>query len=95
MDSLRKAHAGNYGIILSLLGCVENGLMVKRLVDKVIDSCKHPSSFNFSERERALGDHVVNLREDILLNRIKFSLTTMGDNKRDAYLEKAAKALEK
>jgi len=38
-DNLRKAAHGNYGIILSLLGCLENGLAVKRLVDKVIDSC--------------------------------------------------------
>ncbi|KIJ51469.1 hypothetical protein M422DRAFT_157971 [Sphaerobolus stellatus SS14] len=78
-DNLRKASHGNYGIILSLLGCLDNGLSVKRLVDKVIDSC----------------DHVVNLREDILINRIKFSLTTMEDKKREVYLDKAAKALEK
>lgn len=30
---------GNYGIILSLLGCLDDGLKAKRLVDKVIDSC--------------------------------------------------------
>jgi hypothetical protein len=40
LDDLRKAHMGNYGIILGLLGCLDDGLKVKRLVDKVIDSCK-------------------------------------------------------
>jgi hypothetical protein len=40
LDDLRKAHMGNYGIILSLLGCLDDGLKAKKLVDKVIDSCK-------------------------------------------------------
>lgn len=40
MDSLRKAHMGNYGLILSLLGCLEGGLHVKKLADRVIDSCE-------------------------------------------------------
>jgi hypothetical protein len=30
---------GNYGVILSLLGCLEQGLQAKRLVDRIIDSC--------------------------------------------------------
>ena len=37
---MRKAHMGNYGIILGLLGCLEHGLKAKKLVDKVIDACK-------------------------------------------------------
>src|SRR5579863_10685761 len=40
LDNLRKAHMGSYGIILSLLGMLDNGLKTKKLVDKVIDSCK-------------------------------------------------------
>jgi hypothetical protein len=40
LDDLRKAHMGNYGIILSLLGLLDDGLKAKKLVDKVIDSCK-------------------------------------------------------
>ena len=32
---------GNYGIILSLLGCLEHGLKAKKLVDRVLDSCTH------------------------------------------------------
>ncbi|KAG1727742.1 inositol hexakisphosphate-domain-containing protein [Suillus lakei] len=34
LENLRKAHQGNYGVILSLLGA-------KRLVDRVIDACDH------------------------------------------------------
>ena len=40
MDNLRKAHMGNYGLVLSLLGCLEDGLHVKKLADRVIDSCE-------------------------------------------------------
>jgi hypothetical protein len=40
LENLRKAHSGNYGIILSLLGCLDSGAQTKKLVDKVIDSCK-------------------------------------------------------
>jgi hypothetical protein len=39
LDDLCKAHMGHYGIILSLLGCLDDGLKAKKLVDKVIDSC--------------------------------------------------------
>lgn len=38
LESLHKAHQGNYGIILSLLGCLDHGLRAKKLVDKVIDA---------------------------------------------------------
>jgi hypothetical protein len=41
LDNLRKAHMGNYGIVLSLLGCLDNGLRAKKLVDKVIDACMY------------------------------------------------------
>jgi hypothetical protein len=40
MDNLRKAHMGNYGLMLSLLGFLEGGLHVKKLTDRVIDSCE-------------------------------------------------------
>ena len=32
---------GNYGIVLSLLGCLEHGIKSKKLVDKVIDVCAY------------------------------------------------------
>lgn len=39
---------GNYGIILSLLGCLDQGLKAKKLVDRVIDSCEFQSLVNHS-----------------------------------------------
>lgn len=80
LESLRKAHMGNYGVILSLLGCLDHGLKSKKLVDRIIDTC----------------DHVTNLREDIFVNRIKYSLTTtMGEVEREGFLNKAVRSLEK
>ncbi|KAF8492621.1 inositol hexakisphosphate-domain-containing protein [Russula emetica] len=79
LEDLRKAHMGHYGIILSLLGCLDDGLKAKKLVDKVIDSC----------------DHVVNLREDILVHRIKYSLSSLEEPNGSSLLQKAGKALEK
>jgi hypothetical protein len=38
LENLRKAHQGNYGVILSLLGCLDHGLRAKKLVDKVIEA---------------------------------------------------------
>ncbi|KAG2100890.1 inositol hexakisphosphate-domain-containing protein [Suillus cothurnatus] len=81
LENLRKAHQGNYGVILSLLGCLDHGLQAKRLVDRVIDAC----------------DHVTNLREDIFTYRVKYSLTTADndESKREDLLSKARSALEK
>ncbi|QRV75009.1 paladin [Ceratobasidium sp. AG-Ba] len=79
MDNLRKAHMGNYGLILSLLGCLEAGLHVKKLADRVIDSC----------------DHVANLREEILAHRVDYSVTSMDDKGRSVHIQKAKRAMEK
>ncbi|KAG1860386.1 inositol hexakisphosphate-domain-containing protein [Suillus subluteus] len=81
LENLRKAHQGNYGVILSLLGCLDHGLQAKRLVDRVIDAC----------------DHVTNLREDVFTHRVKYSLTTADndESKREDLLFKARSALEK
>ncbi|KAF5341719.1 hypothetical protein D9611_001925 [Ephemerocybe angulata] len=79
LESLRKAYLGNYGVIQSLLGCLDYGLQSKKLVDRVIDTT----------------DQVVNLREDILRYRVMYSLTSMEDEKGEQYLNKAVKALEK
>ena len=38
LENLRKAHQGNYGIILSLLGCLDDGIQDKKLVDRIIDA---------------------------------------------------------
>jgi hypothetical protein len=40
LDNLRKGYLGNYGVILSLLGCLDHGLEAKKLVDRIIDSCR-------------------------------------------------------
>ncbi|KAG1860390.1 hypothetical protein F4604DRAFT_2035673 [Suillus subluteus] len=81
LENLRKAHQGNYGVILSLFGCLDHGLQSKRLVDRVIDAC----------------DHVTNLREDVFTYRVKYSLTTADndESKREDLLSKAQSALEK
>ncbi|KAF8199666.1 inositol hexakisphosphate-domain-containing protein [Pholiota molesta] len=79
LENLRKAYMGNYGIILSLLGCLDQGLQAKKLVDRVIDAT----------------DQVTNLREDILIYRLKYSLTTMDEAKGEDFLNKATKSLEK
>ncbi|KAL4066939.1 inositol hexakisphosphate-domain-containing protein [Scleroderma yunnanense] len=80
LENLRKAHQGNYSVVLSLLGCLDHGLQSKKLVDRVIDTC----------------DHVINLREDILTHRIRYSLTTadQDEDMREALLNKASRALE-
>ncbi|KAG6832796.1 hypothetical protein H0H92_009414 [Tricholoma furcatifolium] len=79
LDNLRKAHMGNYGVILSLLGCLDHGLQSKKLVDKIIDAT----------------DQVTNLREDILKYRLQYSLTLMEGTAGEKYLRGAVKALEK
>jgi len=77
--NLVKALNGNYQIVLSLLGCIDKGLRVKQLVDRVINAC----------------DQVVDLRQEILVNRLKYSLANLDDQDRTGYLKKAAKALER
>ncbi|KAF9000645.1 inositol hexakisphosphate-domain-containing protein [Cyathus striatus] len=79
LESLRKAYMGNYGVILSLLGCLDRGLQAKKLVDRVIDAT----------------DQVSNLREDILFYRLKYSLMSMDEDQSVDFLNKAVKALEK
>jgi len=79
VENLRKAHLGTYSLILSLLGCIDHGTSIKKLVDRVIDDC----------------DHITNLREEILAYRIKYSLTNMDDRSRGEHLEKATKSMEK
>jgi len=101
LDSLRKAHMGNYGVILSLLGCLDHGLQAKKLVDRVIDASaiSIPLCLGRVYIEKwgmcCIGDHVTNLREDILIYRLKYSLASMDEAKEEDFLGKAVKALEK
>lgn len=78
LDRLRKGHMGNYQMILSLLSSLDNGRQMKRLVDRVIDAC----------------DAVVNLRENVIAHRIKYSVTAMDDKNRQNLLDKALRSLE-
>lgn len=64
LESLRRAHMGNYNIVLSLLSALDNGRDTKRLVDVIIDNC----------------DAVVNLRESVLEYRIKYSVASGEEN---------------
>lgn len=98
LENLRKAHMGNYGVILSLLGCLEGGLRAKRLVDRVVDDCRFIHLLYYLPRSKFtdhIGDQVTNLREDILMNRLRYSLTNMNGTQREAHLDRAAKAIEK
>ncbi|KAG8898129.1 hypothetical protein FRB99_007645 [Tulasnella sp. 403] len=79
LESLRRAHSGAYSVVLSLLGCLDHGTTAKKLVDRVIDDC----------------NHVADLREDVLVHRIRYSLTNMDDKTRGSHLAKATKALER
>ncbi|ORX37949.1 inositol hexakisphosphate-domain-containing protein [Kockovaella imperatae] len=78
LEQLRRAHMGNYQIVLSLLSSLDHGRQMKQLVDQIIDSC----------------DAVVNLRESVIEHRIKYSVSTMEDRNRQAILEKALRSLE-
>lgn len=74
---------------------------MKKLVDEVIDNCKRSSYFGdvltIDYSCYILGDHVKNLREEILIWRLKYSLTSNDDeeSEREKYLDRAVKALEK
>ena len=41
------------------------------------------------------GDHVVNLREDILVYRVEYALSSLEEPSGNLLLQKAGKALEK
>jgi len=40
LENLRKAHMGNYSVVLSLLGCLDHGFQAKKLVDRIIDTSR-------------------------------------------------------
>lgn len=42
-----------------------------------------------------LGDHVANLREEILAHRVDYSVTSMDDKGRSVHIQKAKRAMEK
>jgi len=97
LDNLRRGYLGNYSSILSLLGCLDDGFEAKRTADRVIDSCGSLflSVLRGTHDTRA-GDHVVNLREDIFKNRVRYSVTsTVSEASREEFLDDAIKGLER
>lgn len=68
---------GNYQIVLSLLSSLDHGRETKQLVDTIIDNC----------------DAVVNLRENVIEYRIKYSVSTRDDKNGPAYLDKAVRSV--
>jgi len=83
IDALRQAIMGNYLSIVALSSALESGSYSKKLLDEIIDR----------------SDAVVNLREDILMNRIR--QTTVSSNQQEydpnsnEYLAKALAGLER
>ncbi|KAI8579918.1 hypothetical protein K450DRAFT_187884 [Umbelopsis ramanniana AG] len=83
IDALRQAIMGNYTSIVALSSTLESGSYSKKLLDEIIDR----------------SDAVVNLREDILMNRIR--QTTVSSNQQEydpnnnEYLAKALAGLER
>ena len=82
---------GNYTFVLSLLSSLDYGRQMKRLVDAVIDTCEIRR-----RNEVALmspGDAVVNLRENVIEHRIKYSVAALDDKSRQALLVRALRSV--
>lgn len=77
LESLRRAYMGDYQIVLSLLSILDHGREEKHLVDMVIDNC----------------DAVVNLRENVIEYRIKYSTVSRDDKHGQLYLDKAVRSV--
>ena len=78
LNTLRRANGGDYGIIQQLCGVLEEGPETKAIVDEAIDSCMH----------------LTNLRESILLERLRYSTRSADEEQADAHLKRAFKLLE-
>ena len=79
---------------MSLLGCINNGLQVKRVADTIIDSCKCVDRV-ITKDNFVIGAHVLNLRDSILSQRVKASLVMPDEARKSEPLSRAVKALEK
>ncbi|KAH8925172.1 hypothetical protein BT69DRAFT_1307991 [Atractiella rhizophila] len=77
LEGLRNAVLGSYDVILSLLSVLDDGHSSKRVVDAVIDQC----------------DLVINLRDQIVEERIQYALTAL--NQKGASVKRAVHALER
>ncbi|KAI8078822.1 inositol hexakisphosphate-domain-containing protein [Halteromyces radiatus] len=80
IETLKEAIMGNYYSVASLVSVLEHGSYCKRLLDEVIDQ----------------SDAVVNIRDDILLNRIKQTTQGSSDYRKEAsFLSKALMGLQR
>jgi hypothetical protein len=100
IENLKEAIIGNYYPVVSLISVLEHGSYCKRLLDKIIDQCrlqtKHSCVALTGFSSSSIADAVVNIRDDILLNRIK--QTTQGSSdyrKESSYLSKALLGLQR
>ncbi|KAI8638964.1 inositol hexakisphosphate-domain-containing protein [Parasitella parasitica] len=80
IENLKEAIMGNYHVITALTAVLDSGNFSKKMLDEVIDQ----------------SDAVINLREDILMNRIKQTTQpTAGYESKNIYISKAAVGLQR
>ncbi|KAI9486886.1 MAG: inositol hexakisphosphate-domain-containing protein [Benjaminiella poitrasii] len=80
IENLKEAIMGNYNMITSLTAVLDSGNFSKKMLDEIIDR----------------SDAVINLREDILMNRIKQTTQqTSGYESKSSYISKAASGLQR
>ncbi|KAL0085283.1 inositol hexakisphosphate-domain-containing protein [Phycomyces blakesleeanus] len=81
IENLKEAILGNYQSVLSLASVLDSGVFSKRMLDKIIDR----------------SDAVINIREDILTNRIRQTTQTFSskEDPRNSYLAKAMAGLQR
>ncbi|RCI04172.1 hypothetical protein CU098_006507 [Rhizopus stolonifer] len=76
IENLKEAITGNYQVITSLVAVLDSGDFSKKMLDEVIDQ----------------SDAVINLREDILLNRIKQTAQPSSDT---SFMRKAGAGIQR
>ncbi|OBZ84318.1 Paladin [Choanephora cucurbitarum] len=80
IENLKEAVLGNYQVITSLTAVLDSGNFSKRMLDDVIDQ----------------SDSVINLREDILLNRIKQTTKqSTGYESKTSFIAKAGAGIQR
>ncbi|KAG0188087.1 hypothetical protein DFQ28_005392 [Apophysomyces sp. BC1034] len=79
IENLKEAIMGNYQSVVSLTSLLDSGIYSKKMLDEVIDS----------------SDAVVNLREDILMNRIRQTIWSGYEDTRHTPLSKALAGLQR
>ena len=93
LDSLKQAIQGDYKVILDLGRVLEDGPRNKRLVDQIIDQCTFFVCVFvlIFTNTKSIGAGIINLREQILLYRLK----GLDPNDNGSYLDMALGYLER